>query len=54
MSSKIKDVNIKNERYYFYDKIINVKIFDPININIIKRHLQHLICDNQRFKIHKN
>ena len=41
MSNKIKDVNIRNERYYFYNKIINKKFFDPININVIKRHLQH-------------
>ena len=41
MSNKIKDVNTKNERYYFYEKIININIFDPNNINIKKRHLQH-------------
>ena len=36
MSNKIKDVYIKNERHYFYEKIININIFDPNNINIKK------------------
>ena len=33
MSNKVKDVNIKNHTYYFFDDIINIKIFDPTNIN---------------------
>ena len=28
MSNKIKDINIKNHRYYFFDDIINIKNFD--------------------------
>ena len=30
---KIKDINIKNRTYYFYDDIINIKDFDP---NLLK------------------
>ena len=30
----IKDVDIKNLRYYFFDYIINIKYFDPNNIKI--------------------
>ena len=34
MSNKIKDIDIKNRTYYFFDDIINLKNFDS---NIIKR-----------------
>ena len=32
MSNKVKDVNIKNQTYYFFNDIINIKNFDPNNI----------------------
>ena len=32
MSYKIKDIDIKNRTYYFFDDIINIKSFDPNNI----------------------
>ena len=28
MSNKVKDIDIKNRTYYFFDDI-NIKIFDP-------------------------
>ena len=34
MSNKVKDINIKNHTYYFFDDIINIKVFDPNNIKI--------------------
>ena len=34
MSNKLKEINIKNYTYYFYDNIINIKNLDPNNINI--------------------
>ena len=34
MSNKVKYVSIKNHMYYFFDYIINMKKFDPINIKI--------------------
>ena len=34
MSNKIKDIDIKNCRYYFFDNIINIKNFDPNKIKI--------------------
>ena len=34
MSNKVKDVDIKNNTYYFLNDIINVKNFDPNNIKI--------------------
>ena len=26
---RIKDINIKNRTYYFYDDMVNIKHFDP-------------------------
>ena len=32
MSNKLKDKNINNNTYYFFDGIINIKNFDSNNI----------------------
>ena len=29
MSNKVKDINIKNPSYYFFNDIINIENFDP-------------------------
>ena len=29
---RVKDINLKNHTYYFFDDIINIKDFDPNNI----------------------
>ena len=34
MSNKVKDINIKNFAYYFFNDITNIKIFDSNNIEI--------------------
>ena len=34
MSNKFKDRNTKNHTYYFFDDVINIKIFDSNNIKI--------------------
>ena len=34
MSNKVKDIDIKNQTYYFFNDIINIKFFDPDNIKI--------------------
>ena len=34
MSNKVKDINIINRTWYFFDDIINIKNFDPSNIKI--------------------
>ena len=34
MSNKVKDIDIKNHIYYFFNYIINIKNFDPNNIKI--------------------
>ena len=37
MSDKVKDISIKIPTYYFFNDIINIKNFDPINIKIDKK-----------------
>ena len=34
MSNKVNDIDIKNCTYYFFNDIINIKNFDPNNIQI--------------------
>ena len=34
MSNKVKDIDIKNRTYYFFNDIINIKNFDPNNFKI--------------------
>ena len=36
MSNNVKDINIKNHTYYFFDRIISVKDLDSNNIKIYK------------------
>ena len=33
----IKEINIKNQTYYFFDDMINIKDFDPILLKIDKK-----------------
>ena len=34
---KVKQINIKNRAYYFYNDIINIKNFDPILLKIDRK-----------------
>ena len=34
MSNKVKDVDIKNRTYYFFNDMINIKNFDLNNIKL--------------------
>ena len=43
MSDKFKYINIKNHTYYFFDDIINIKIFDPINIKIDEKLYKNIL-----------
>ena len=60
MSNKVEDIDIKNQTYYIFNDIIDRKIFDPNNIKIQKKtikkysYLLYLICDDQRFELHKS
>ena len=45
MSNKVKDIDIKNRTYYFFNYIIDIKIFNPNNIKIDKKSYKNiLIC----------
>ena len=60
MSNKVKDIDIKNRTYYFFNDIINIKNFDSNNIKIDEKSYKHFfcllhwICNNQRIEIGKN
>ena len=56
MSNKVKDINIKNRTYYFFNDIVNIENFDLNNIktyetlykSILIYYLLNWICNNQR------
>ena len=43
MSNKVKDIDIKNDTYYFFNDIINVKLFHPNNIKIDERSYKNVL-----------
>ena len=43
MSNKVKDINIKNQAYYFFDDIINIKNFDSNNIKIDEKSYKNIL-----------
>ena len=43
MSNKVKDIDIKNRTYYFFNDIINVKKFDPNNIKIDEKSYKNIL-----------
>ena len=43
MTNKVKDVDIKNNKYYFLNYIINVKNFDPNNIKINEKWYKNIL-----------
>ena len=58
-TNKVKDIDINNHTYYFFNNIIKIKKIDRNNMKTdeaIQRHfyLLHYICDKQRFKNVKN
>ena len=42
MSNKVKDLDIKN-RTYFFDDIINIKTFDPNNVEIDEKSYEDIL-----------
>ena len=38
----VKDINIKNHTYYFFNSIINIKDFDPDNIRIGEKSYKNI------------
>ena len=43
MRNKVKDIDIKNRTYYFFDDIINMKDFDPNNIKINEKSCKDIL-----------
>ena len=43
MTNKVKDVDIKNNTYYFLNYIINVKNFYPNNIKINEKWYKNIL-----------
>ena len=38
----VKDINIKNHTYYFFNSIISIKDFDPDNIRIDEKSYKNI------------
>ena len=43
MSNKIKDIDIKNRTYYFYNNIINIENFHLNNIKIDQKSCKDIL-----------
>ena len=43
MSNQVKDIDIKNQTYYFFNDIVNIKKFDPNNIKIDKMSYKNIL-----------
>ena len=43
MSNKLKDINIKNQKYYFFNEIINIKIFDSNNTKVDEKSYKNIL-----------
>ena len=43
MSNKVKDIDVKNRAYCFFNDFINIKIFDPNNIKIDEKSDKNIL-----------
>ena len=43
MSNNVKDIDIKNRTYYFFNYLINIKNFDPNNIKIHEKSYKNIL-----------
>ena len=43
MSNKVKDTDIKNQTYYFFNYLINIKSLDSNNIKIDEKPYQNIL-----------
>ena len=43
MNNKVKDLDIKNHAYYFFDDIISIKNFDPNNIKTDEKTYKNIL-----------
>ena len=52
--SRIKETNIKNRTYYFFDDMINIKKFDPNPIKTNKKSYKNIVIYYIGYIIIKN
>ena len=43
MSNKVKDIDLKNRTYYFFNHRINIKNFDSNNIKIDEKSYENIL-----------
>ena len=43
MSNKVKDIDIKNRKYYFFNDIFNIENLHPNNIKINKKSYKNIL-----------
>ena len=43
MSNNVKDIDIKNRTYYFFNDIINTQNFNPSNIKIDEKTYKNIL-----------
>ena len=43
MSNKLKDIDIKNRTYYFFNDIINIRNFNPNNTKIYEKSYKKIL-----------
>ena len=43
MNNKVKEIDIKNQTYYFFDDTINIKNFDSNNIIIDEKSYKNIL-----------
>ena len=43
MSNKFIDISIKNHTYYFFNDIVNIKIFNPNNIKMDENSYKNIL-----------
>ena len=49
MSNKVKDLDVKNRTYCFFDDTINVKNFDPNNIKTDEKSRKNILVYSSRY-----
>ena len=49
MSNKVKEIDTENQTFYFFDDIINIKIFDPNNIKIDEKSSKNILISYIRY-----
>ena len=43
MNNKVKDIDTKNRKYYFFNDIINIKNFDPNNVKTDEKSYKNIL-----------